>query len=636
MKLASLFQDQLVLVRDRENPIWGSDDPGQRITLSVRGPVSAEASVEAGPDGRFELVCPKLPAGGPYELTLRGSVTVVVRDVLVGEVWLACGQSNMEWKVALAKDPDTEIANANFPRIRVLEVARRPAGAPQAHFDGNWRAASSETAASFTAVGFFFARELHQRLGVPIGIIDATWGGTSIDSWLSLEAARSVDGSADARLAQLAREEAEGDALRAAFEERHRAWERASFPADPPNTGFERGFAQRDFDDSAWGTLPLPSFWQHHGLAFNGVVWFRREFELPAELEGATLELSLGAVDDFDHTYVNGVLVGSMPDGTFDAFQTPRRYTVPASVLKQGKNVIAVRVFDHFGEGGFAGPSSSMYLRGKRAKDARIPLHGAWRYAVEHEIPLVPSSVFENCPAPPLSLARQHAPAHLHNGMLAPLSPATLSGVLFYQGESDIETHATYAARLRALIADLRRHFRREELPFLYVQLAGFRDTPKWPYLREAQGDALALPHTGMATAVDLGEADSIHPRDKQGVAHRLALIARALVYGEHALPHSGPVFEHAEFAGDTCRVSFRHAEGLRSRNPNGLRGFELAGEDGRYFPAEARIEGTSVLLRSSNVSLPIAARHAFSDYPALDLENAAGLPALPFRTPRS
>lgn len=636
MKLASLFQDQLVLVRDRENPIWGSDRPGQRVTLEVRGPVSARASAEAGSDGRFELVCPKLCAGGPYELTLRGSEVVVLRDVLVGEVWLASGQSNMEWKVALAANPEAEVANADFPAIRVLEVARRPAALPETHFEGSWQQASSETAGSFTAVGFFFARELHQRLGVPIGVIDATWGGTSIDSWLSLRALRSVDASADERLARLAREDAEGEAIRAAYYERHRAWERASFPQDPPNTGFERGYATPDFDDSAWPTLSLPSFWQHHGLAFNGVVWFRREFELTAELAAQDLELSLGAIDDFDHSYVNGELVGSMPDGTPNAFQTPRRYVVPRALLRPGRNVVAVRVFDHFGEGGFAGPAGALCLRGTRSPEARIALSGAWRYAVEHEIPLIPGSVFASCPSPPLSLAREHAPAHLHNGMLAPLAPAALSGVLFYQGESDVETHATYAARLRALIADLRELFRRDDLPFLNVQLAGFRATPLWPFLREAQADALALPHTGMATAIDLGEAESIHPRDKQGVARRLSLLARALVYGESSVVHSGPVLEHAEFSGDTCRLRFRHADGLRSRNPGSLRGFELAGDDGRYFPARARIDGTCVVLRAEEVARPRAARHAFGDFPELDLENAAGLPALPFRTLRS
>ena len=635
MKLASLFQDHLVLVRDRENRIWGTDDPGQRVTLLVRGPKRAEASTVVGADGRFELRCPALPAGGPYDLTLSGSRSVVLRDVLVGEVWLASGQSNMEWKVAAANDPDSEIANGNFSEIRVLEVEKRPSGSKESQVEGDWRTASSETVASFTAVGFFFARELHQRLGVPIGIIDASWGGTSIDSWLSLEAARSVDGSADERLAQLAAEEADGDTIRAAYYERHRAWESASFPADPPNLGAERGYATLELDDRDWPSLPLPGFWQHHGLSFNGVVWFRREFELPAELADRELELSLGAIDDFDHTYVNGELVGSMPDGTPNAFQTPRRYRVPAALLRPGRNVVAVRVFDHFGEGGFAGPSSRMFLRSPGSEQT-IALNGPWRYRVEHEIPLVSGSVFANCPAPPVSLARQHAPAHLHNGMLAPLAPATLSGVLFYQGESDAETHGTYAARLRALIGDLRRLFQRDELPFLFVQLAGFRASPAWPLLREAQADALDVPYTGMATAVDLGEADSIHPRDKQGVAHRLARLARALVYGEVELPHTGPVFEHAEFSGDTCRVRFRHAAGLRSRNPNGLRGFELAGEDGRYFPADARIDGASVILRSPNVPRPRAARHAFSDFPGLDLENAAGLPALPFRTPRS
>jgi sialate O-acetylesterase len=381
--------------------------------------------------------------------------------------------------------------------------------------------------------------------------------------------------------------------------------------------------------------LSLPAFWQHHGLAFNGVVWFRRTFELTADLAAQDLELGLGAIDDFDHTYVNGTLVGSLPDGTPNAFQTQRRYRVPQSLLRPGKNVIAVRVFDRFGEGGFAGPANAMRLRGTRSPELGIPLNGSWRYDVEQRIPLVPGSVYETYPTPPLSLAREHAPAHLHNGMIAPVAPATLSGVLFYQGESDVETHATYAARLRALIADLRRRFRRADLPFLNVQLAGFRAWPAWALLREAQADALSEPHTGMVTALDVGEAFDVHPRDKQSVGYRLSLLARALVYGERELPHSGPVFERAKFEEEMCRLHFAHADGLRSRNPNELRGFELAADDGEFHPANAHIEGVSVILRSDRVRRPRAARHAFSDYPKVDLENAAGLPAFPFRTRR-
>jgi sialate O-acetylesterase len=635
MKLASLFHDQLVLLRDRENPIWGSDVPGQRVTLSVSGPVSAQTSTETGADGRFELACPALPAGGPYELVVTGSESALVRDVLVGEVWLASGQSNMEWPLAAARDADSELANADHPAIRVLKVARKPSAMPERSFDGTWQSASPDTAASFTAVGYFFARELHLRLGVPIGIIDATWGGTSIDSWLSLDALRSVDAGADERLEKLALEDADGDELRAAYQLRLRAWERVSFPADPPNLGAVRGYAELDFDDAAWPELSLPAFWQHHGLAFNGVVWFRRTFELTAELAAQDLELGLGAIDDFDHTYVNGTLVGSLPDGTPNAFQTQRRYRVPATLLRPGKNVVAVRVFDRFGEGGFAGPANAMCLRGTRSPEVRLPLNGAWRYDIEHRIPLVSGSVYETYPPPPLSLAREHAPAHLHHGMLAPVAPAALSGVLFYQGESDVETHATYAARLRALIADLRRLFRRADLPFLNVQLAGFRAWPAWALLREAQADALSEPNTGMVTALDVGEALDVHPRDKQSVGYRLALLARALVYGERELSHTGPVLECAEFSGETARLHFAHADGLRSRNPKELRGFELAGEDGEFHPADARIDGTSVILRSARVARPCAARHAFSDYPELDLENAAGLPAFPFRTPR-
>jgi sialate O-acetylesterase len=628
LRLAPLFTDHLVLQRDRENALWGWDEPGREVTLTVEGVDVPARRTTTAENGRFSLVCPALRAGGPYRLCIEGSETRVLEDVMAGEVWLASGQSNMEWKVSAAANADAELEAANFPNIRMFKVEPRPARKPVTTANGEWLRSTPEDTAGFSAVGFFFARELEQKLGVPVGIIDATWGGTSIDSWLGRDALLPLDPASDERWAELTRDEAELERVRAEYERTLATWESGAFPVDGKNEGFELGWARADFDDRAWKTMNLPAFWQHRGLAFNGVVWFRRSVELSPELAEQDLVLSLGAIDDFDHTYFNGELVGSLPDGTPNAFQTRRRYVVPGRLVRAGTNVLAVRVFDHFGEGGFAGPANAMFLE---AKKRRVRLDGEFRFAVEREVPLVPGEVYATYPQPPLVLCQQYAPSALHNGMLAPLFPYGVRGALWYQGESDAERHAGYTARQIALVRELRSGFGQPELPFLFVQLAGYGSSPSWPWLREAQSRALSEPFTAMATAIDLGDRRDIHPRDKQEVGRRLALLARARVYGEAFLEDSGPVFERALFDGTRARVFFSRAHGLRSRSPSGVRGFTLAGPDGLHHPALAFIEGETVVLSSEAVPEPRAVRYAWDDFPATDLENSSGLPAFPF-----
>ncbi|HEY2406416.1 MAG TPA: sialate O-acetylesterase [Polyangiaceae bacterium] len=631
MQLPSLFSNHLVLMRDRENPIWGRDEPDRELTLTAEGPKSARASARADATGRFVLRCPPLRAGGPYRVTIEGSATRVIEDVWVGEVWLASGQSNMEWPVRASQAADREIANAHFPSIRAFKVARSTGAEPALDVQGEWAVCAPDTVAAFSAVGYAFARELHARLGVPIGIIDATWGGTSIDAWLAVDALTRVDASTKARLAQLASEQGELPRLRAEYAASVRAWELEMLPRDPPNEGERRGWPRPEFDDASWSAMLMPSFWQHHGLAFNGVVWFRRELELPAHAAGQDLLLSLGAIDDYDHTYFNGELVGSHPDGTPDAYQTPRRYVVPGRLVRGGKNTIAVRVFDHVGEGGFVGPASVLFAQ--LASGEKLRLDGTWRYAVEHEIPLVSGEVFASFPQQPLALSAQGAPGALFNGMLAPLIPYGIRGALWYQGESDVEAHATYRARQVEFVRDLRARWGQGAFPFFLVQLAGFRAGPAWPFLREAQELAAGEPGVALATAIDVGEPHSIHPVDKQTVGRRLALLARARVYGESSLVDSGPTLVRVAFDGARARVHYKHASGLRARTPDGPHGFELAGADGIFHVANARIEGETVVLQTARVQAPHAARYAWADYPDGDLENAASLPALPFRT---
>jgi len=634
LRLGFPFTDHLVLQRDRPNAVWGWDEPGQLVTLRVEAsPGPPPVSTRADATGAFRLRCPPLPAGGPYRLVIEGSEAVVVEDMLVGEVWLASGQSNMEWKLGSVTDADAEIAAAQDPAIRVLTVADRAAWEPLATSEGAWVPVTPSTAAELTAVGTLFARELRRHLGVPVGIIDAAWGGTPIAAWLSPAAHRALDPGIDQELARLRAGLAELPELEAAYAAAVQVWERGAFPPDPPNSAAERGWARPDLDDGGWATMRLPGFWQDHGMRFNGVVWFRRAVEIPAAWAGRELTLSLGAIDDFDHTYFDGVLVGAHPSGHPSASQIPREYRIPGRLVRAGRSVIAVRVFDHYGQGGFAGPSRALWLGPVGEPGEAVSLTGDWRLFAEHPIPLVPSSVWATCPTPPLLLRPHHVPGALHHGMIAPLLPYGLRGILWYQGESDVERHARYLGLQIALIRDLRAAFGQGQLPFLLVELAGHRGGPAWPFLREAQQQARIEPGTELATARDRGDPDDIHPRDKQEVARRLALVARARVYGEAGLVCSGPELDRVAIDGSVARIWFRSARGLRSREPGAVTGFELAGADGIYHAASARLVDDHVAVTSAAVPAPVTVRYAWSDTGEGSLENDAGLPALSFRT---
>ncbi len=638
--LPSLFADHMVLQRGAPHRVWGWDRPGVDISLRVEGlcmPAGAPTIAATGRsdrEGRFFLVCPALPVGGPYRLRIRGSSERVIEDVLVGDVWLASGQSNMEWKVSSSRDSEHEIAQAELPAIRMFQVAHTVAGEPQRGVAGAWLVCAPDRVGDFSAVGYFFARELLRRLDVPLGVIDASWGGTPIEAWLSLEAFRVVPGAAAELEASAARAP---DLPRLQREQRERvlAWERDHLPADPGNKGERRGWARPDFDDRTWPVMRLPGTWQARGLAHNGVVWFRRIVEVPASWAGRDLTLSLGAIDDFDTSYFDGIEVGGHPKGTPGAFQIRRRYRVPGKRVRAGRTVIAVRVFDHVGDGGIVGPPAELSLSPTepRSGDEAIPLVGDWRYQVEHVIVLVSRDVFRTYPAA-LVPEPQDTPAALYNAMIAPLVPFGLKGALWYQGERNVADHARYRAMQIALVRDWRARFGIGQFPFYWVQLANYKETPDWPFLREAQAQALSEPNTGMAVTIDIGDPDDIHPRDKQEVGRRLSLLALARTYGAPADEDSGPTLARVEIAGSAVRVHFRHAGGLRLRGGgNAAREFALAGADGLYHRACGRIEGESVVVECDLVPRPLTVRYAWADAPDVNLENAAGLPAAPFRT---
>jgi sialate O-acetylesterase len=628
-RLASLFTHHAILQAGHRCPVWGWDAPGRALSLRIGELV---ASTHADAEGRFRFELPALPPGGPHRLEVEGSSHVVLEDIWFGEVWLASGQSNMEWKVSASRDADAEAQSARWPLIRSFKVPPRPSLTPEAECGGGWVVCDPDSVCDFSAVGYYFARDIHRARQVPVGIIDATWGGTCIEAWTSLEALAGVLPDLDAQRAALGAQLGDLPRLRADYERAVTEWQRGHLPTDMSNQGLERGWTKADFDDAAWRTLALPTFWQAQGMAFNGVVWFRRAIELPRAWAGHELGLSLGAIDDFDDTYFDGALVGRTPPGTLDSHRLPRRYTIAAERASSGRHVVAVRVFDHFGGGGFAGPARQMFLECP-ALGERLPLAGPWRVQVEREIPLVPMNVFQSFPPPPLALALQHVPAALFQGMIAPLVPYAIRGALWYQGESNVDRHATYRALQLALMRDWRTRWGQGQFPFYYVQLANFTASATWPLLREAQAEAASEPATGMVVTLDIGDPSDIHPANKQEVGRRLALWARARTYGEASLAHAGPQLERVDIEGSRARVRFAHAEGLTTSDGQPPRGFTVAGPDGPHQPAKAHIEAGDVWLESPSVSCPRAVRYGFVDTFEANLQNAAGLPAAPFRT---
>ena len=626
LRLARLFADGLVVQRDAPITVWGWAAPGARVTVRLD---ARSAGATAGADGRWQVRLPALPAGGPHTITAGAAgARVTVRDVLAGDVWIASGQSNMEWPLRQAANGAQAIAAARDSGIREFKVpiswAERPADDLTG---GSWAPADPQHVGDFSAVAYFFARELRATpalRGVPIGIVNATWGGSGIETWLSAGSqGLGPDGPARALAAEHARLDSLGRALRARLGDVQ--------AKDPGLVDGRAVWADPALDESAWRPIRVPGDWESQGYAgMDGVAWYRTTFPLTADDVARGARLVLGPIDDDDVTWVNGVEVGRT-----SGYNRPRTYEVPASALRAGRNVLAIRVSDYGGGGGITGsPTPPRLVVG----GADRPLAGEWKLRVGELA---------------LSMDGQRlnkVPAITYNRMVHPLLPIAARGFLWYQGESnanDAAQAAAYRGQFATLIRSWRSAFgggRAGDLPFLWVQLPNYgradsvpAPRPAWAVLREAMDAALALPNTGRAVTIDLGEADDIHPRNKEDVGRRLALVGRRVAYGEK-VEDSGPTYRDHRVEGGRVRVRFGHlGGGLTARgDAGGVGGFTIAGADRRFVPAQARIEGDQVIVWSDRVGTPVAVRYAWADNPATaNLYGRAGLPAAPFRTDR-
>jgi sialate O-acetylesterase len=612
-QLPLLFADGAVLQRDQPMPVWGWATPRARIRVGFDG---RRADAVADAQGAWQATLPAHAAGGPYLLTVDGDGgTLQVRDVLVGDVWLASGQSNMEWPLAQARDGAQEVAAANDPQLRHFKVPKSWASAPQARLaGGQWAAATPQAAGTFSAVGYFFARDLRRSTGVPIGIIDSSWGGSAIEAWID---APTQQLDAPKMAAQVAAQQARDRQALDAAHARLARW--PAVQGDPQ-------WQAANLDDGDWDTIPVPGLWEAAGYAgMDGVAWYRVGVTLSAAEAKAGITLGVGRIDDGDITYVNGHEVGRT-DGRYN---DPRAYAVPAGVLHAGRNVVAVRVTDSGGGGGIHGEAGELFVQpvGGQAR----PIDGAWKFR--------PAAVTFS-----LDDDKNQQPTLLYNAMIHPLQRFPVKGVIWYQGETNGGSAASalkYRDQFPALIQSWRGERGQPQLPFLWVQLANYRsgadagDVSPWALLREAQSMTLALPATGQAVIIDVGNPDNIHPTNKQDVGHRLALAARHVAYGE-TLAWSAPQVDEVRFDDDQALVAFDlrgNALAVRGGGSE-VHGFSVAGSDRVFRPARARIDGGRVVVRSDAVAHPVAVRYGWSDNPAdADLVDRAQLPVSPFRT---
>ena len=617
--LNPLCSDKMVLQRGQPSTFWGWSQPGRDVRVEIAG---VTATTVVGADGRWQVQIQPPAAGGPYTVRIDGPQVCELHDVLVGDVWLCGGQSNMELGLGRARNGADEIKAADHPQIRLFKVSPQVSYSAAALVPGSWKACSPATVAEggnggFSAVAYFFGRRLEGELHVPIGLIQDAVGGTPIETWMNPETLR--------RMKDFGAAMVEIDRLRARGGREYGNYVMHWY--DEYDVGGKGStWAAPDFSDLAWKSVQIPGGFRELGVAATpAVCWFRKDITLPDPLPPGGAKIFLGVIEKMDTTYLNGQWVGAS-----SWVENPRVYGIPAGVLRPGRNVVTLRVFKVQPNGGFESPAETLRL--VLGDGTVIPLAGAWKGAVSvdcrppHPMPLG----FENYPT---------MPTVLYRGMLSPLAPLAIRGVLWYQGEANASRAYQYRTLLPALIGDWRRLFRQDNLPFYVVSLPAYlhrRDQPgddAWAELREAQAlTARTVGNVGLAVTIDTGDADNIHPQDKQVVGERLALCALRGTYGRDVCCE-GPTFASAERLPGALKLHFTHVDGgliARAGKPGE---FSVAGADRKWHWAEARIDGDSVVVSSAQVAEPVAVRYAWQSNPAATLFNGAGLPAVPFRT---
>lgn len=614
----------MVLQRDAKVKIWGWAAKNEKVNITFN---KKTYKTKADVNGNWFVWLPPMKAGGPFIMDITAGSKVTINDILIGEVWLCSGQSNMEYQ--LGYDDATyakEMAEVNYPQIRQFKVPNRAVldGPKEEMTGGAWKTANPKDIAPFTAVGYFFAKNLYEKYRVPVGLINSSVGGTPIEAWTSEEGLKEFPDFIST---------IQKNKDTAYINSQRRPAGAGGFPRQQQQSSNDKGlngpipWYDLAYIPNGWKNITVPAFWEDQGVKdLNGTVWYRKEIDVPASLTGKPSRVYLGRIVDADVLYINGKQIGRT-----GSLYTERRYNIPADLLKAGKNLFVVKITNNSGKGGFV-PDKPYYLFA--GKDT-VSLVGAWQYKVGEVF--VPREVGA---AGGGFVSAQNSPAALYNGMIAPVTNYTIKGFLWYQGESNVTRAKQYAALQPAQINDWRKKWNIGELPFLFVQLPNYGDhnylpsESGWAMLRESQFKALSLPNTGMAVTIDIGEWNDIHPWNKHEPGKRLALLAEKIAYGENIVS-SGPLFQSANVEGNKIIISFTNTgSGLIANDAEQLSEFTIAGADKKFVHAKAKIEGDKVIVSSDEVANPLYVRYAWGESPPYpNLYNKEGLPASPFRT---
>jgi sialate O-acetylesterase len=627
VRLPRLVSDGMVLQRDAAVKIWGWADKGENVTINFNGKTYTAVT---GSDGKWMATLSPSKAGGPYNMEIKAANLITLKNILIGDVWVCSGQSNMELTMERVKDKyPQEIANSDNNSIRQFEVPDKYYfDAPRDDLEsGAWEPANPKTIFNFTAIGYFFAKELFAKYHVPIGLINASLGGSPAQAWMSEDALKQYPEYLET--AKKLKDDDYINQIETKDKTAENTWYSLLRQKDKGLAPGEKQWFDTTYDASQWATMNVPGYWEDEKLGpVNGVVWFRKEIDVPASMAGKPARLTMGRIVDGDETYVNGTLVGSV------SYEwPPRKYDVPANLLNAGKNIIVVRVISNRGRGGFVLDKPYQLS----AAGQTIDLKGQWQYNLGATMDPLPSKTFI-----------QWQPLGLYNAMIAPLLNYKIKGVIWYQGESNTGKSLEYRKLFPALIADWRQKWNQGNFPFLYVQLAAFmeaKDQPSesnWAELREAQLKTLSVPNTAMAVTTDIGEWNDIHPLNKEDVGKRLALAAQKVAYGDKKVVFSGPIYQSMKTDGNKITLTFTNIDGglIATRGelvePKGgkLKYFAIAGTDKKFLWANAKIKGDKIIVWNDSVPNPVAVRYAWADNPeGANLYNKEGLPASPFRT---
>ncbi|WP_426328937.1 sialate O-acetylesterase [Pedobacter sp. R-06] len=623
--LPSVFSDNMVLQQKTNAALWGKATAGKAVKITVSwNKINYGAIADASGNWKIKVATPGY--GGPYSITISDGELLVLNNVLIGDVWICSGQSNMEMPLAgwgKILNSEKEIAEAKYPNIRLLQADHITSNFPindAKVANGGWQECSPKYVAEFSSTAYFFAREVYEKTKIPIGLIHTSWGGTIAEAWTSAESLKKM---ADFSAAVDKIQKSAKNPSTVSYEEKLQTWVKMTSEKD---SGYQAGEAKWALVETAnWKSMTLPTLWEDAALKnFDGIVWFTKKVNIPENWKTNGARLNLGTIDDNDITFVNGVKVGETV-----GYNIGRTYAIPANLLKTGENTVTVRVFDSGGGGGIYGDAKDLSFTNNTAE--KISLAGDWKYKVGVD--------FKNVEAKPYEENGPNRPTVLYNAMIHPYLQFSIKGAIWYQGESNADRAYQYRELFSTMIKDWRQKWGQGDFPFYFVQLANFMQIDHepvesaWAELREAQQKTLVLPNTGMATIIDIGDAKDIHPKNKQEVGRRLALIALAKTYGQK-INYSGPVYQSNKVEGKQIRLNFGNTEnGLKAADGATLTGFAIAGADKKFYWAKASIQGNQVIVSSDQVANPVAVRYAWGNNPVCNLVSKDGLPASPFRT---